>query len=1035
MSQSAMRPVGLRCEYMHEPLGIDAYRPRLSWRLESSERGQVQSAYRVLVASSPDFPGPADIWDSGRVEGSRSSSVELPTLPGSGQRCFWKVQVWDSQGCVAESECTWFEMGLLGGGDWEASWVGIDTAVRSGPTDLEGSTWVWPGGQGVRHGFLRRNFELPTAEAQGRADRALFLLSADSWYGLYVNGSEVARGAYMPTAHHIDIADYLVPGVNTLALEVRCESAQGGLIGRLEVGSLVVDTDSSWLATTQEEVGWKAPSHDVSGWSGASELGAYGCKPWGRSLKVTGPTQPCPYLRREFAVQGSVSRARVYATAKGVYELHLNGAKVGEDVLSPGWTDYTKRVQYQTYDVTTQLRQGMNCLGAILGDGWYAGNLSLIGRHLYGPYPLGLLAQVHIEYADGTTQIVLTDGDWRGGTGAIVASDMQHGEAYDAQLEPTGWDEVGFDGDRRGWSPVAVVAAPGGRVVAEVGPPVKVMRALLPVSLAQPSPGVFIFDMGQNMVGWARLRVEGEAGRLVRLRFGEMLNDDGTLYTANLRNAQQTDTYRLKGEGEEVFEPRFTFHGFRYVEVTGYPGVPSFGTIRGMVVHSAAPEVARFECGNPLVNQLVSNIMWGQRGNFVSIPTDCPQRDERMGWTGDAQVFARTACLNMDVAGFYTKWMRDVADAQRPDGQFTDVVPFVPIVGAGNAAWGDAGVIIPWTVYLAYGDTRIIEEHFEGMVRWVEWLQSTTKGLLRPDGGFGDWLSIDADTPKPLVSTAFFAYSTSLVARMAAVIGRTGDAHRFEALFDAIREAFCKEYVREDGSIRGDTQTGYLLALHMNLLPEELRVAAADHLIERVSSRAWHLSTGFVGVGYLNPVLSEAGYDDVAYRLLTQDTYPSWGYSIMNGATTMWERWNSYTKESGFGDVGMNSFNHYSFGSIGEWLYRFAAGIDMNPGTCGYETIRIQPRLSSDLEWVRARYDSIRGPIGVEWHLGEERVTLEVDIPANTTAEVHLPLGPGGLVSEGGRDASESEGLQFLGLRGECAVFRVGSGCYSFESR
>jgi alpha-L-rhamnosidase len=750
---------------------------------------------------------------------------------------------------------------------------------------------------------------------------------------------------------------------------------------------------------------------------------------------------PSPFFRKTFRLEKPVRRARLYATALGVYEPHLNGRRIGDAVLSPGWTDYNKRVAYQTYDVTDRLRQGDNTLGAILGDGWYSGYVGFgMRRNQYGPHPR-LLAQLHIEYADGGSEIVATDGGWKAATGPIRHADPQMGESYDARAEMPGWDTPGFKD--AGWQAVTVeerragAAPPAGMdvpLVAQNCEPVQVTEELKSKAIREPAPGVYIFDLGQNMVGWVRLKVRGAAGAAVRLRFAEMLNPDSTLYTANLRGAKQTDTYILKGDGEEAWEPRFTFHGFRYVEVTGYPGKPALDALTGRVVHSATPLTGRMETSSPLVNQLLRNIDWGQRGNFLSIPTDCPQRDERLGWTGDAQIFIRTATYNRDVAAFFTKWLQDLEDAQSPAGAFPDVAPRQSYVGEGTAAWGDAGVICPWTIYHSYGDTRILERRYASMSKWVAYLQANSTDLLRPDKGYGDWLSIQADTPKDVLATAYFARSTQLLSKAARVLGKEDDARRYEALWEAIKAAFNKAYVAPDGRIKGDTQTCYVLALHFDLLPEDKRAVAARRLAADIEARGGHLSTGFVGVGYLCPVLTNMGYTDLAYRLLMNDTFPSWGYSIKHGATTIWERWDGWTEEKGFQDPDMNSFNHYSLGSVGEWLYSAVAGIDTDPEQPGYKGIRIHPRPGGGLTHVKAEYASIHGPIATDWKLEDRQFTLNVTIPANTTATVHVRAQSKDAVSEGGKPAQTAEGVTFLRWEDGYAVYAIGSGTYAFRA-
>ncbi|HEX2739635.1 MAG TPA: glycoside hydrolase family 78 protein, partial [Rubrobacter sp.] len=746
---------------------------------------------------------------------------------------------------------------------------------------------------------------------------------------------------------------------------------------------------------------------------------------------------PSPYLRMEFSLDSSVRTARLYATARGVYELYLNGKRVGADVLAPGWTDYDQRVQYQSYDVTPLLADGPNALGAVLGDGWFAGFVGFDPKHrgaLYGPRPQ-LLAQLNLEYEDGTKETIATDGSWSCSTGPILFSDLLMGESYDARKEMPGWNESGFDDSA--WFGVEAEEIGDTNLVAQPDEGIRVTEEIEAKTVTEPESGVYVFDLGRNMVGWVRLKVEGEAGTEVTLRHTEALNPDGSVYTTNLRSARATDHYVLAGDGEEVYEPRFTFHGFCYVEVTGYPGEPPLGAVTGRVVHSATPPTGSFECSSEMVDKLQENILWGQRGNFLSVPTDCPQRDERLGWMGDAQVFVRTAAFNMDVAAFFEKWMVDVEDAQSPEGAFPDVAPLLRGSGLidlrwGAPAWGDAGVIVPWTIYRTYDDTRIVERHYDAMTRWMEYLYEGNPNFLRKNrmgNNYGDWLSPRGDhTPKHLLATAYWAYDAKLMAEMAGVTGRHEDAKKYRDLHERIRAAFNDAYVAPDGRIEGDTQTCYLLALHMGLLPEELRATAAAHLVRAIEREDWHLSTGFAGVGYLCPVLTETGHTDVAHRLLNNETYPSWGYTIKNGATTIWERWDGWTEEDGFQSPNMNSFNHYSLGSVGEWLYRYVAGIDL--GTPGYGRIVIRPRPGGGLTHAKAEYDSVRGRISSAWKIEDDRFELEVIIPPNTTATVHVPVADG--VSEGGKPVEEAEAVEFISAGAGETVLAVGSGRYEF---
>jgi len=787
------------------------------------------------------------------------------------------------------------------------------------------------------------------------------------------------------------------------------------------------DQPSDWSQTASWELGLLKLVAWQGAWIEHPGLAPDASIPEARELDAL---LPASLFRRSFEVDREVTRARLYATARGVYEPRLNGARVGDQVLAPGWTDYNRRIQVQTFDVTDIIRPGENVVGAEVGTGWYAGYVGWKHscRH-YGATPQ-VLMQLQLDYRDGTSEVIATDAGWTSSTGAVRYSDFIMGEYRDARLEQPGWDAPGFRPE--GWRDVRTSHINAVPLVGDCSPPVRALDEIEPVSIREATPGVYIFDLGQNIAGWARLKASGQAGTRVALRFAEILNPDGSLYTTNLRSARATDTYILRGGGgKEIFEPRFSWHGFRYVEVTGYPGVPDESAITGRFVGSDTTPAGTFECSDELVNQLQRNIVWGQRGNFLSVPTDCPQRDERLGWLGDAQVFAGTATCNMDVASFFTKWMRDVADGQSPDGAFPDVAPRAVDLAGGAPAWADCGVIVPWTMWKTYGDTGIIDEHWSAMERWMQWLQRDNPDhLWRHDRGqdFGDWLSIGADTPKELIGTAYWAYDARLMAEMAEATGRDIDAGRYRELFDRVSSAFRRAHVRDDASIEGDTQTVYCLALHFGLLEEDQRARAAELLAADIASKGGHLSTGFVGVSYLCHVLTQNGYPEVAYRLLHNETFPSWKYSILHGATTIWERWDGWTEEKGFQDPGMNSFNHYSLGSVGEWLRKSVAGIDVAPATAGYRHIRIQPAVDDSLTWAEGTYDSMAGPISSRWERIGDSLEFNVTIPANTTAEVVLPVRVDQRMFEGEApvDAQMSGGLTRI---------TIGSGTYEFTVR
>lgn len=743
-----------------------------------------------------------------------------------------------------------------------------------------------------------------------------------------------------------------------------------------------------------------------------------------------------PYLRKGFRASKPIASARIYATALGVYELYLNGQRVGDEHLAPGWTDYRERVQYQTFDVTKQVQAGENVLGAMVGPGWFSGRAGLFHiREFYGKTP-ALLAQLEIRYEDGTVERVVSDDSWMRHDGPIMASDIMDGEIYDASSVIDNWSMPGTE--TSGWAPVTV-REERRNLEAQRDPPVRVLRELKEVSLSEPSPGRWTFDLGQNMVGVVRVRVREAPGTVLTIRHAEMLNADGTIYTENLRGAAATDTYICRGDGVEEWQPRFTFHGFRYVEITGLSGVtsqPDSIGVTGVVLGTDVPKIGDFECSDKRLNQLQSNIVWGLHGNYVSIPTDCPQRDERMGWMADTQVFVPTAAWNNDISGFMRKWMMDVDDAQREDGAHSDVAPVTRGLSYGTPAWADAGTVVPWQVYQFCGDQRVLERHIDGMMQWVDWCKEHSTDLIRDkDRGndYGDWLSIGSNTPKDLIGTAYFAHSADIVAKSLRVLGRDAEAERYEQLFEDIRTAFQRKYVERDGRIFGDTQTCYILALRFDLLPQELRANATNRLIADIVSKDWHISTGFVGVSMLLPVLSEAERNDAAYRVLLQDTFPSWLFSVKHGATTIWERWDGWTPERGMQDPGMNSFNHYALGSCGEWFFEGIGG--MRREEPGFARFTLRPAVDGPLEWASVRYRSVHGRIESEWTKRDDGIAYHVRVPVNTTARVYVPAGATDEVTESGVALTQAEGVRVLGRERGAVVVEVGSGTYEFLAR
>jgi alpha-L-rhamnosidase len=794
---------------------------------------------------------------------------------------------------------------------------------------------------------------------------------------------------------------------------------------------------------------WGAPAWWETGLLEPSDWKASWVEPAGEEDEKTSP--PSPMLRGTFAVRGKLRQARAYVTSHGLYELELNGRRVGDELFTPGWTSYGKRLQYQTYDVTALVREGENALGATLGDGWYRGYLAWKDRrNVYGKR-LGLLCQLRLEYADGRVETVGTDGRWRSSTGPILTSDLYMGETYDARLEKAGWSAPGFDD--AGWTPVRILAeAPRHALIAPEGPPVRAVEEVRPVKVLKTPAGETVVDFGQNMVGHVRLRVSGPAGTTVTLRHAEVLDKAGNFYTANLRAAKQTVSYTLRGGGVETYAPRFSFQGFRYVAVEGWPGEPALDALTGVVVHSDMPVSGRFESSNPLLGQLQHNILWGQKGNFLDVPTDCPQRDERLGWTGDAQVFSRTAMFNMDVASFFTKWLGDVAADQNEKGSVPHVVPNVlnradvsgqaPSFPGGSAAWADVATILPWNMYLSYGDRHLLERQYPSMKAWVEYQrrEAGESHLWTSGFHFGDWLAFattrsdypGATTGKDLIAAAFFARSTDLLQRAATVLGKAEDAAFYGALLPKIKEAFRREFVTASGRVGENTQTAYALALQFDLLPEEMRKEAARRLAAEIKERG-HLTTGFVGTPYLCHVLSRFGHTDLAYRLLNRQEYPSWLYPVKQGATTIWERWDGQKPDGSFQDAGMNSFNHYAYGAIGEWMYRVVAGLEIDEAAPAYEHVLVQPRPGGRLTSALARLDTIRGEAASGWAIADGRATVTATIPPNARGTVRLPLATLAGVTEGGIAAARAPGVKSAVQDGDDVVVEVGSGTYRFS--
>ena len=1073
-------PVELRVDDLKTPLGIDDPAPRFSWQLSDPARGAMQTAYQVLVASSVELlrQGKSDIWDSGRIASDASMNVHYagPALQ-PGKRYGWRVKIWGADGKpYAESASTWWETGLLNQDAWQARWIGYETAeedaVRHAP-----AAWITSPDAKLlgAEKFTQQNtaYRRSITLSKPVKSAALYATAQDT-VSAWINGTQVLEANAFPPYKQMpwkkfvraDATGSMHQGTNTIAIEtVHYVTDPNDAVDADPtpmIATLVVEYADGTAAAFASGTDWKTAIHAANGWQQAS----FDDPTWKPAVDWSlrnGSDHPAPLghpwipdsvksLRHSFAVNSPVKSARLYATALGAYELFLNGKRVGDQVLAPGWTDYREHVKYQTYDVTQQVLSGTNAIEALLAPGWYETPLEWFQQpNNYGDTPPALKAQLRIEHSDGTVEWVITDASWQARPSYILRSEIYDGETQDARLDPTPGETP--KSGKAPWKNATLIEPKSVAVEAQDFPPIRIERTLVPISVTKPKPGVYVFDFGQNFSGVERVRLEGPRGTEVKLRFAEIINADGTIYTDNLRTAKATDHFILSGKGPEEFTPQFTFHGFRYLEITGLPAAPAKDAVTGFVFHTDAPFTAKLETGSPLINKLWRNILWGQRSNFVGIPTDCPQRDERLGWMGDAEVFWRTAAYNMDLASFSRKFGGDMRGTQTGSPYFGIYSPGTGSQNAGFAAgWSDAGVIIPWTSWLQTGDRSIIEQNWSAMEKYLNAIAANN-----PDGlwvhesgiGFGDWLSPEGKTDYGLIATAYWAYDATLMQQMAHATGRTEDEQKYAQLFDKIRAAFEKKFVRDDGFVAGadngsshfdpktpnaknqvdDTQTGYVLALHMNLVPEALRAQAAQKLADKIEANHGLLATGFLGTPYLLEELTKAGHTKLAYKLLLNTQYPSWGYLVGHGATTMWERWNGDQMKA---DPSMNSYNHYAYGAVADWIYRYAAGIDASSLDAGFHRVVLHPVFDARLGHVNFDYASSYGPIHSDWKVTVKTAEWHVTIPANATGMLELSAAEAGKYKLGGIPLAESKLANPVTHDGQ-TDYELASGSYSFE--
>jgi alpha-L-rhamnosidase len=1034
----SLKPTALKCEYRTNPLGIDETQPRLTWTLAAANpatRNLKQSAWRVIVASTPEnaIAGKGDLWDSGKVDSSDSVLVPYKGKAlESGMRAYWRVEVWDQAGVGSGwSPTASWSMGLLNPDDWKGKWIGRD---ESAPYEYPGSPfqvlkpahWIWSEGESSGVRWFKTNIELRSPRI---IRHATFVLGADNGFEATINGKYVGRGNSPTMPEVLDVATALKPGSNEIVVKARhTRSGRAGVIGTLKVEfttgePMLFSTGSSWQASQSES----------GPWSAAKDLGAYGIEPWGDVGLVEERALPARMLRKEFAVGPALKHATVYYSGIGLSELHVNGAKIGDRVLSPALTDYSKRAFYVTEDVTKQLTSGKNAIGVMLGNGRYfpPRNRVPIGTQGYGCPKL--LLQLDLEYADGKHETVVSDESWTLTTdGPVLVNNEYDGEEFDARKDVAGWSRAGMDDSK--WLPAAAVQGPAGAIRAQMDEPLKVVETMTPKSVKQIRPGVWIVDMGQNMVGWARLSVTGAKGTAVTLRFAETLKPDGTLYVDNLRSARATDVYWLKGGGPEVWEPRFTYHGFRFVEITGYPGTPTLHTLAGRVVHDAMERAGDFQSSDAMLNAIHHNIYWGIRGNYRSIPTDCPQRDERQGWLGDRSVVSRSESYMFDVAAFYTKWITDLNDSQRPSGSIPDVVPNYWVLYNDGIVWPSTFLLAPSMIYEQYGDPRVIARNYPAMKKWVEYMRGFLKDGIMPKNTYGDWC-VPPENPKlihsqdparitkpALLSTAYYYKMLQLMSRYAKLIDKQDEAKEFDVLAVQVRDAFMREYYKQaEGRFDNGTQTSSVLPLALGLVPDADRTKVFEALVRKIEVESNdHVGVGLVGAQWLMRTLSDNGRADLALTIATQKTYPGWGYMVEKGATTVWELWNGDTA-----DPAMNSGNHVmQIGDLGLWMYEYLAGIRTDPEQPGFKHVIVKPYPVPKLSFVKATHKTAYGTIASSWKQEGGKLSLTVTVPPNTTATIYVP----------GKNVTEAGGAKAARTDGGAAVFETGSGTYTFSA-
>ncbi len=931
-------PYGLSVsENFVNPVGFYDSTPGFSWKLPIEAVSQ--QGYQIVVASREDLlTDEADLWDSGMVMSDSSIFILYQGKPlSSRQRCYWQVRLLDNAGIITSwSEPAYFELGLLDNSQWQGQWI----TMQQDQANLKAQAASEIKVKKALYGLLDTSDKIVdiTSKVSAAVSEGHYQFSVNNDYA----GNDPAYGS----KKQFCIEYYLRGKFFKL-------TGQEGQNMDLFTGKEVLDDR---------------------------------CVP--------------QYMRRDFSLAKSPIKARLYVTARGIFEMYINGQRVGNDFMAPGYTVYDKRIETLTYDVTNLLNNGDNAIAAILGNGWFGGDVMTRGVVAYPE----LLVQLEVTSADGDTTIINTDKKWKvTNDGPLCYASNYHGINFDARKDMPGWNNIGFDDSS--WRIVHTKSIDADvALVPKRHNPVRIMKELPTQKIIQNEPGRYIYDLGQNMVGVPRLNIPVVKDSTVMVRYAEMLNQDGTFYTGNYRNARSTDYYTAAADGQISFMPTHTFHGFRYVELSGLPEgfKPDLKNVTGVVLYSAFDKKGYFSSSNAKLNKLQQNIQWGQIGNFLDIPTDCPQRDERLGWTGDAQVFCPTSMFNYDVLSFWASWTQSIRDDQRTDGSIPDFIPITPSWKSTrftSPGWGDVCVVVPWEVYVRSGNIEILRDNYDTMKKWVAYYNDLADNYLVKHHGYGDWLQpyssngSHGDTDSDLIATAYFGRCAMIMTDAAQALGIEHDVKYYKELHQSIALAFSNKYFDENGKVntKYDTQTAYLMALGYGLLTPDKVDGVISNLLRLIEQADGHLRTGFLGTPLFNSVLDDLGYRDLALGALFKETYPSWFYSINQGATTMWERWNSFTLDKGFETTGMNSFNHYAYGAIGQWMYERLAGLAPDKNIPGYKHIIIKPMFECSLDNASVELQTPYGLASVKWVKSPDNIVLTAVIPANTTATAELP--------------------------------------------